>query len=141
MLRLATTSGIIILLAIQYVRDRGGGGWNKLWRLNIPHKMKIFLWRFCRNNIPVRNRLRHKGVSVTILCPMCNVDVEHLLHVFFDCTFAKCCWQAAGLSYDMSQVFSAPEWLLGKLEVLTQSENIKVATVLWGIWFWRNKKV
>lgn len=30
-------------------------GWSRLWNLVLPHKMKIFLWRFCRNNIPIRN--------------------------------------------------------------------------------------
>lgn len=43
------------------------GGWKKIWKLLIPHKMKVFLWRFCRNNIPVRDRLRSKGVQVTAL--------------------------------------------------------------------------
>lgn len=81
-------------------------GWNKIWRLNIPHKIRVFLWRLCRNNIPVRNRLRYKGVDVSILCPMCDNDVEHLLHVFFDCQFASQCWAYAGLSYDMSLVES-----------------------------------
>ncbi|KAL8156575.1 hypothetical protein AgCh_001610 [Apium graveolens] len=27
-------------------------GWKQLWRLDIPHKLKIFLWRLSRNNIP-----------------------------------------------------------------------------------------
>lgn len=38
-------------------------GWKKLWRLTIPYKMKIFIWRFFRNNIRVRNRLNSKSVS------------------------------------------------------------------------------
>lgn len=32
-------------------------GWNQLWKLEVPHKIKVFLWRFGRNNIPVRNKL------------------------------------------------------------------------------------
>lgn len=35
-------------------------GWNRLWNLNLPHKLKTFLWRFCKNNIPVRKLLRGK---------------------------------------------------------------------------------
>lgn len=66
-------------------------GWSKLWQVSIPHKIRVFLLRFCRDNIPVRNKLKHKGVSLPILCPMCNGDVEHLLHVFFDCQFASQC--------------------------------------------------
>lgn len=41
-----------------------GEGWGKIWRLVLPHKMKIFLWHLCRNTIPVRRRLSSKGVQV-----------------------------------------------------------------------------
>lgn len=66
-------------------------GWNQLWRTKIPHKVKIFLWRLCRNNIPVRNLLRGKGVRSTIMCPMCGSDIEQLLHIFFYCEYAQRC--------------------------------------------------
>lgn len=62
--------------------------WNgrkRLWELPLPHKVKIFLWRFYKNTIPVRNLLRGKGVNVPIIFPLCSQDVEHKLHV---CIFA-----------------------------------------------------
>ena len=49
---------------------------------------------------------------------MCNEDVEHKLHVFFDCPFATSCWHYVGVNYDMSRVKFAPEWLLQKLILL-----------------------
>lgn len=49
-------------------------GWDRLWKLQLPHKLRVFLWRFCNNNVPVRILLKHKGVSTPILCPMCGVD-------------------------------------------------------------------
>lgn len=82
-------------------------GWNKIWSLLIPHKVKIFIWRFCRNLVPVRSRLSSKGIRLPITCPMCNADVEHLLHLFFDCHFAVQCWNYVGLVYDMRQVENA----------------------------------
>lgn len=87
-------------------------GWSKLWMVNIPHKMRVFLWRLCRNTVIVRNRLRGKGVQVTILCPMCNINVEHLLHLFFDCQYTTLCWSHVGLQYDMERVEFVPEWLV-----------------------------
>lgn len=27
-------------------------GWKRLWRVKLPHKVKVFLWRFCNNTIP-----------------------------------------------------------------------------------------
>lgn len=110
-----------------------GSGWSKLWKLNIPHKVKIFLWRFCRNNIPVRKRLRTKGVMLPIICPMCDIDIEHMLHVFFDCPFATSCWEYVGLQYDMSLVEYAPEWLLQKLNSASHDELILIVRTLWGI--------
>lgn len=108
-------------------------GWSNLWRLNIPHKVKNFLWRFCRNNVPVRKRLRAKGVALPIICPMCESDIEHKLHVFFDCPFAASCWDYVGASYDMSSVESAPEWLVQKLNSGGKEELVLIAKVLWGI--------
>lgn len=48
-------------------RPPSSTGWNKLWRVGLPHKIRMFLWRFCRNNVPVRKLLRGKGVNVTML--------------------------------------------------------------------------
>lgn len=71
--------------------------WNRIWKLRLPHKMRTFIWRFCNNNIHVRNLLRSKGVATTIICLMCNTDVEHMLHIFFfDCKFASDCWEKNG---------------------------------------------
>lgn len=89
----------------------------------------------------MRNRLRGKGVDITIICPMCDADVEHLLHLFFDCPFATSCWQYVGMPLDMSTVEYAPDWLLQKLNEASHEEIVLIARVLWGIWFFRNKKV
>lgn len=116
-------------------------GWNNLWKVEVPHKFRTFLWRVCNNNLPVRNALRCKGVNTTIICPMCEGDGEHLLHIFFDCSYAKECWQKAELCYDMHEVESAPDWLLEKLSTTSTIEKEKITMVLWGIWFAINQKM
>ena len=120
---------------------RQSRGWSKLWSLQIPHKMRVFLWRFCRNNIPVRYLIRGKGITIPICCPMCPGDVEHVLHLFFDCGFAKECWQIVGLSYNMWTVENAADWLLERLSTDSSEVLSKIATVMWGVWFARNKKI
>ena len=72
---------------------------------------------------------------------MCQNDNEHMCHVFFDCEFASSCWHYAGLVYDMEGVNSASEWLLYKLSSASSDEIMKIVKVLWGVWFWRNKRV
>ncbi|XP_074328182.1 uncharacterized protein LOC141666094 [Apium graveolens] len=114
-------------------------GWKRLWQLPVPHKIRVFIWRLCRNTIPVRYRLSGKGVPVTISCSVCIVDVEHLRHLFFECSFARECWQLLDLDFDMYDMEYVSNWLVsffatGQLMVL-----VKMAAMLWGIWYARNK--
>lgn len=83
--------------------------WSKLWKFEIPHKIRVFVWRFFRNTISVGNKLKAKGIQLTLMCLMCNRDVEHMLHVFFDCQYANQCWDHVGLHYDMREVHSSSE--------------------------------
>ncbi|KAL5806397.1 hypothetical protein ACOSQ4_029130 [Xanthoceras sorbifolium] len=45
--------------------------WTKVWRLNIPPKVKFFLWRTCHNWLPCMTNLARHGVPVQDLCPKC----------------------------------------------------------------------
>lgn len=72
---------------------------------------------------------------------MCEHDIEHLLHIFFDCEFAKLCWRVMNLEFNMSTVEYASEWLLQKLAGESQDIRVKIATILWCIWSARNMKV
>lgn len=101
----------------------------------------MFMWRLCRNNIPVRTLLRSRGVATTIICPMCETDIEHLRHLFCECPFAKECWHRSGLNIDAYDVEEVPSWFLEMLSKETPEIIQKMAIVLSGIWFARNKKV
>lgn len=116
-------------------------GWSNLWKLEIPHKVKIFIWRLCRNNVPVRKVLRSRGVQTPIMCLMCGDDVEHLLHLFLDCSFAQECWGLMGLSFDVLSIEDFQEWLLDKLTTGSKDSKVQLVTVLWTVWNARNLKV
>ncbi|KAL8093230.1 hypothetical protein AgCh_035211 [Apium graveolens] len=116
-------------------------GWARLWKLQILHKLKFFLWRVCKRNLPVRNMLRGKGVNVTILCPMCNTDVEHFRHLFLECPYGKGCWSYVGKEYDVIDVEHVSTWVLEWLSSESNSCLVRLARTLWGIWFARNRKV
>lgn len=120
---------------------RQSNGWSRLWRLSIPHKMKYFLWRFCRNNLPLRYPLRGKGVLVPISCAMCVGDIEYLFHLFFVCSFAVACWRTVHLHYDLNNVEDVSAWMLNMLCSESHDNIVKIVTVLWAIWFARNNKV
>nr|GEW87674.1 reverse transcriptase domain, reverse transcriptase zinc-binding domain protein [Tanacetum cinerariifolium] len=63
------------------------------WNRNIPIKVNVFLWRLSLNKLPSRENLDKKGIDVdSILCPICNDDVESVNHFFFTCDMAKDLW-------------------------------------------------
>lgn len=72
---------------------------------------------------------------------MCTGDIEYVIHLFFECAFAKAFWQHMGVQYDMSTVDNAPEWLLNQLHTETSENLIRIATVVWGVWWARNQRV
>lgn len=88
--------------------------------------MKYFIWRFCRSNLPLRYPLRSKGVLVPISCAMCVGDIEHLFHLFFDCSFAVACWRRVHLQYDMNNVDNASVWLLNMLSSESYDNIVKI---------------
>lgn len=128
-------------LNMTHTAETDAKGWNKLWNLNVPHKIRTFLWRFCTNNVPVRKLLRSRGVNLPITCPICNTDIEHLLHTFFDCTFAVAPWQYAGVTIDGQLIEDAPRWLLDRFVNDSPARLELIAKVLWGIWFARNQNL
>lgn len=116
-------------------------GWSVIWKLEVPHKTKVFLWRFCRNTLPVRYLLRGRGIQVPVTCTMCTGEIEHLRHLFFECQFARNCWYYMGVDVDSWDIEDSSEWLLRKLANGPKQELIKISTVLAGVWFTRNKNI
>lgn len=79
-------------------------GWKKVWNLKLPHKLKVFIWRFCRNAVPVRKRLSSKGIRLSTTCHMCLLDIEHKSQLFYYCEFVVGCWDHVRLWYDWSRL-------------------------------------
>lgn len=80
-------------------------------------------------------------MNISLDCPMCNSSVEDLLHVFFVCPFVVACWHYVGMFFDMALDENAQAWLLSKLRSASVPEVLTIARMLWGIWFFRNKRV
>lgn len=78
------------------------GNWNMLWNLQLPPKIKPFLWRSLRCYLPMRTRLQTKGVHYSSQCEYCKTNLNEC-HIFFDCQQVKSVWEATGLWYQVSQ--------------------------------------
>lgn len=65
--------------------------WKKLWKLVLPPKIKIFLWRLLHNALSYKLNLQRRGITLPVNCSSCD-QLEDLNHVFARCEWAVLSW-------------------------------------------------
>ena len=76
-----------------------GGGvsstevWKRLWKLDVPGKIKIFGWRVLHGLIPCWWILANRHIDNSSSCPSCHEGCEDIKHVLFTCSRAKEIWR------------------------------------------------
>ena len=91
------------------------GPWVKLWRLLIPPKMQVFLWRLCRECISTRDMLIQRGIQVPHSCVLCNHPAESYWHVFYECPYAQACWANAGFVFPTAVLGKFRDWIFSRI--------------------------
>lgn len=72
-----------------------GAIWKQLWSLNIPPKIRNFVWRACSNILPTKDNLMKRKIRVEPLCEFCNQQTESVFHILWECPFARNVWALA----------------------------------------------
>jgi len=66
--------------------------WKRLWTLNIPRAVQMFLWRGCHNILPTKEKLYQRKVVFEPFCPQCGAEVESSGHFLWRCPMAIAVW-------------------------------------------------
>lgn len=124
----------------QYASSSSGADpmWKRLWRLNIPPKAKIFLWRAVWDIIPHNGNLFKKGITESSRCPRCGSH-ESTMHVFRDCSWVRKFWSMAPPMLCKQKAPDIRHWVS---EVMSEANPLNIdllAMLLWQIWFARNE--
>lgn len=45
--------------------------WNRIWALQLPAKVRIFMWRLAHDSLPTLMNIKRKHVELDTLCPVC----------------------------------------------------------------------
>ena len=69
--------------------------WCKIWKLNIPSKIKHFLWRALINSLPTKMKLKKRGVQIWEVCDRCIADKEDTNHILWLCPSARVVWESS----------------------------------------------
>lgn len=66
--------------------------WFNIWALQVPNKIKNFMWRACRDSLPMKANLRRRHITDSPLCERCLREEESLLHVLWSCCELDSVW-------------------------------------------------
>ena len=66
--------------------------WKMIWAMNVPPKVKSFLWRACSNILPTRENLRRRKVQVDERCELCRQQPKTRAYLLWECPFARNVW-------------------------------------------------
>ncbi|KAK9996844.1 hypothetical protein SO802_021530 [Lithocarpus litseifolius] len=57
--------------------------WDKIWKLQVPNKIKVFGWRACQNILPTRANLAPRRIIEDDSCPICLRHSESVIHALW----------------------------------------------------------
>ena len=82
--------------ATELLQDSGSLiSWRFIWKLRVPHKIKLFLWKVHLKILPTKSFLVSREIisKDTAKCSFCNCETETENHLFFDCFKSKQLWE------------------------------------------------
>lgn len=87
--------------------------WTALWSLDVPSKIRNFLWRSCRNSLPTKDNLMRRKIISEDRCEQCKSHKEDVLNALYSCPKLKDVEQNTTLDSQLtetSQLFHRPPW-------------------------------
>lgn len=115
--------------------------WCSIWKLTVPPKVKLFLWKFCSGVLPTGDFLCKRNIIDTASCAICSSRPDTDVHIIFDCPLAAQIWSL--FRHHFSVVASwgnqASVWF-GKLIAATEHLDTcsAMAILMWTLWTHRN---
>jgi ribonuclease HI len=125
--------------------------WEQVWKLRVPSKIQIFVWRALHGIIPGMSILANKHIPVSGECPVCHQGAEDILHLIFTCNRAKEVWRALGLRHvvepaiiDRSGSVVLEGIICGDIQLPSPIDSVGIkeliATAAWYIW-WQRREI
>ncbi|KAK2659019.1 hypothetical protein Ddye_005552 [Dipteronia dyeriana] len=117
--------------------------WKYFWRLKIPSKVKIFLWKACNNWIPSNKNLASRRVSIVNSCPVCFTWPESTLHALWCCHSLKMTRRMCPFmdKVKVSEGDRFIDFLISCRNLLSCEDLELLCIILWRVWYRRNSLV
>ena len=113
--------------------------WSSIWKINVPGKIKHFIWKACSNSLPTKENLLKRKVVQDTVCQRCSNDSEDVVHSLWSCEGLREVWNREfGWVYDAGVQWTSFSEILKFVQTRPHSVALFAATA-WSVWYHRNK--
>ncbi|KAG6674749.1 hypothetical protein I3842_15G060700 [Carya illinoinensis] len=114
--------------------------WKNLWKLHIPHRVKVFAWKVCKNILPTLRNLKSRKIIEDANCLWCQEEEEDVNHALVYCPLIL----NSGLQRfpSLKESTHKVDFLQLFLSIIrrkAEGELEKLFMMAWGFWYRRNQ--
>lgn len=87
--------------------------WKRIWHLELPRKVILFLWKTLNGILPTRQALIYRSIIFESNCPSCDNELETDFHCLCCCPLARAVWHFSKWGFTNIEVLfsSAQDWI------------------------------
>ncbi|KAF7825130.1 putative RNA-directed DNA polymerase [Senna tora] len=115
--------------------------WKKIWKTNLPPKIRLFVWRACRGILPTCLNLKNRGMEITTQCCVCGTEEEDTLHALVTCSELNSLWNVHVKDVcnqnDANGIFI--DWFANQSQLWSKKQMELYCISAYRIWNRRNK--
>ena len=119
--------------------DHDSAFWKKLWGLEVPSKIKNFLWRASREALPVKANLCRRRITPEGQCEICRTGDEDCSHAIFFCSDVQAMWNATPQWRWLSEMIGRSIKDILKRAFKEELDVALLAFTSWAVWNRRNQ--
>ncbi|XP_073130771.1 uncharacterized protein [Henckelia pumila] len=108
--------------------------WKFVWRLGVPAKVRIFLWRVLFSCLPTMKAPRTCRAEVNGCCPICHNLPEDDFHALVSCPWTISVWSLSSIGSYLESSGTFAEWWNNMTHRRDRNEVELVAAILWCLW-------
>nr|POF21965.1 hypothetical protein CFP56_67091 [Quercus suber] len=106
--------------------------WKRIRSLPIPNKVWNFLWRACRDAIPVKRNLQRRKILKDDICEHCRSAPETTYHALWECPKISEVWEAiSGCEFRQVRSFSSLREVLDY--GFSENKRVKLMAMVMGL--------
>ena len=118
--------------------------WSTIWHIQVPSKLRMFIWRLARHSMPSGEVLHHRHMAETDTCCLCGAR-DTWRHTLLSCALSRSVWALAPEEL-VEQIIThqeedAKDWLFAIYEMLDTHDFTRVVVTMWAIWAARRKAI